>query len=411
MEKQTIHKAYKFRLYPNQEQEIFIKKSCGSCRFVYNYFLAEKTKYYNEHKTDKKKGLTFIETEHLLAELKEKEQYQWLNEINSQSLQFSLRNLDSAYRRFFNKQGDFPNFKKKSKRNSFTIPQFFKIENETNKWLYLKIPKLKANLKIRKSQTIKGKILYITISIASSGKYYASFTCEEKIDTKKNKKEKVIGIDVGIKEFVYTSDNEIIQKDKNIKKKERRRKIIQKKLSKSVKKSNNVERLRKRLAVKFEKEKNTRLNFLHQVSNYIVKNQDIIIIEDLNVKGMVKNHKLAKSLSEQSFGEFFRQLQYKSEWNNKIFYKIDRWFPSSKTCNHCGTINNSLKLSDRTWMCDNCKKSINRDLNAALNIRDLGLADLKITTVGMTESYASERVKVTDFEKLKSVNSNERRSS
>lgn len=406
MEKQIIHKAYKFRVYPNKEQEIFIKKFCGSCRFVYNYFLAEKTKYYNEHKNEKKKGLSFVETEHLLTLLKKQKEYEWLYEINSQSLQFSLRNLDSAYKRFFNKQGNFPKFKKKINGGSFTIPQFFKVAEETDKWMYLKIPKLKQPLKIRKSQAIKGKILYITITLTPTGKYFASFTCKEEQVYKKNNKEKAIGLDVGIKEFVYTSDNEIIQNDKNIKRKERRRKIKQRKLAKAKKGGQNRNKLRKQLAVKHEKETNVRKNFLHQISNYIVKNQDIIITEDLNVNGMLKNHKLAKSLSHQSFGEFFRQLQYKSEWNNKIFYKINRWFPSSKICSSCGALKENLKLSDRIYKCD-CGLEIDRDYNASLNIKNLGLIDLNISTVGTTESYASGRVKVTDISNIMSVRSNE----
>jgi len=408
MEKQIIHKAYKFRVYPNKEQENFIKKSCGSCRFVYNHFLAEKTKYYNEHKDEKKKELSFIETEHLLTLLKKDENYYWLNEINSQSLQFSLRNLDSAYKRFFNKQGNFPKFKKKSNGGSFTVPQFFKVIEETDKWLYLKIPKLKQPLKIRRSQDIKGKILYITISMTPTGKYFASFTCKEEQEYTKNNKEKVIGLDVGIKEFVFTSNNEIIQNDKNIKRKERRRKIKQRKLAKSKKGGENRNKLRKQLAAKHEKETNVRKNFSHQVSNYIVKNHDIIITEDLNVRGMIRNHKLAKALAHQSFGEFFRQLQYKSEWGNKIFYKIDRWFPSSKMCSSCGSLKENLKLSDRTYKCD-CGLEIDRDLNASINIKNLGLIDLNISTVGTTESYASGRVKVTDINKIISVNSNEGR--
>ncbi len=408
MEKQEIHKVYKFRVYPNKEQEVFIRKSCGSCRFVYNYFLAEKTKYYNEHKNDKKKGLSFIETEHLLTDVKKDEQYKWLNEINSQSLQFSLRNLDSAYKRFFNKQGDFPKFKKKAKGGSFTIPQNFKIVEEKDKWIYLKIPKLDQPLKIRKSQKIKGKILFITVSMTSSGKFFVSFTCKKEKEYLKNNKIKAIGLDVGIKEFVYTSENEVIQNNKSIKRQERRRKIVQRKLAKTVKGGQNRNKLKKQLAIKHEKEVNARKNFLHQVSNYIVKNQDIIIVEDLNVKGMIKNHKLAKALSHQSFGEFFRQLQYKSEWNNKIFYKIDRWFPSSKICSSCGAIKKNLTLSDRVYKCD-CGLEIDRDLNASINIKNLGLHDLKITTVGTTESYASGRVKITDFSKIKSVNSNEGR--
>jgi putative transposase len=167
-----------------------------------------------------------------------------------------------------------------------------------------------------------------------------------------------------------------------------------------------IKKFKKQLAIKHEKEANVRKNFLHQVSNYIIKNQDIIIVEDLNVKGMSKNYKLAKALSHQSFGEFFRQLQYKSEWNNKIFYKIDRWFPSSKICSSCGAIKKDLTLSDRVYKCD-CGLEIDRDWNASINIKNLGLIDLNISTVGTTESYASGRVKITDIDKIISVNSNE----
>jgi len=186
--------------------------------------------------------------------------------------------------------------------------------------------------------------------------------------------------------------------------KERRRKIKQRKLAKAQKGGQNRNKLKKQLAIKHEKETNTRKNFLHQVSNYIIKNHGIIITEDLNVKGMVKNHKLAKALSYQAFGEFFRQLQYKSERNNKIFYKIDRWFPSSKICSSCGTIKENLKLSDRQYICD-CGLEIDRDYNASLNIRNLGLIDLKLSTVGTTESYASGRTKVTKLENSNLVSS------
>lgn len=218
-----------------------------------------------------------------------------------------------------------------------------------------------------------------------------------------------MGIDVGIKSFCVTSDNEEILNDKNIKRKERRRKIKQRKIAKSKKGGNNRKKLCKQLARKHEKETNIKKDFLHKASHYFVENKDIIIIEDLNVKGMIKNHKLAKAISHQNFGEFFRQLKYKSEWNNKIFYKIDRWFPSSKTCNHCGSQNHNLKLSDRTWVCESCQRTIDRDLNASLNIRDLGLHDLKAATGGTTESNVSGRVKITDFSKIKSVNFNEGR--
>jgi len=408
MEK-IIHKAYKFRLYPNKEQETFINKSIGSCRFIYNYFLNEKTKYYTEHKTDTKKSLSFVETEHLLTLLKKDENYKWLKEINSQSLQFSLRNLDSAYSKFFNKLGGFPNFHKKRNGGNFTIPQFFKIVKESNKFSYIKIPKLNQELKFRKTRNIKGEILFCNISKTPTNKYFIVFTTKKIVNLEENRKDKVIGIDVGIKSFCVTSNNEEILNDKNIKRIEKRKKIIQRKLSKSKKGSNNRKKLVKKLARKYEKESDFRKDFLHQISHYFIENQNVIVTENLNVKGMIKNHKLAKSLSNQSFGEFFRQLDYKSNWNNKIYYQIDRWFPSSQIHNNCGYQNKNLKLSDRMWVCPNCGKEVDRDYNASLNIKDLGLADLKIFTVGTTESYASGRNKVTDFRKLNSVISNERR--
>jgi len=409
MEKKIIHKGYKFRLYPNEEQKTFIHKSIGSCRFVYNYFLDAKTKYYAEHKTDTKKSLSFVETEHLLTILKKDNQFDWLNEINSQSLQYALRNLDSAYTLFFKKVTDFPTFKKKRNGGSFTVPQFFKIVEEGGKNSYIKIPKLKQSLKFRRSREIKGKILYCTISKTPTDKYFITFTVKEEVEVKENKQLTAVGLDVGIKSFCMTSDNEEILNDKNIKRKERRRKIKQRKIAKSKKGSNNRRKLVKQLAVKHEKETNAKKDFLHKVSHYLVENKDIIITEDLNVKGMIKNHKLAKAISHQNFGEFFRQLEYKSDWNNKIFYKIDRWYPSSQICNHCGSQNHNLKLSDRTWVCESCQRTIDRDLNASLNIRDLGLHDLKITTVGTTESHASGRTKITDSSIDGSVSSNERR--
>lgn len=412
METKIIHKAYKFRLYPNKEQETLINKSIGSCRFVYNHFLDCKTKFYNEHKLEQKKGLSFVETEHLLVGLKKDENFIWLNEINSQSLQFALRNLDSAYNNFFNKVSDFPTFKKKNGRGSFTIPQFFKVIKEvdegTKKYCYIKIPKFKQNLKFRLHRKIRGKILFCTVSKTPTNKYFISFTTKEEIEVKENKLLKSVGIDVGIKSFCITSDNVEIQNEKNIKSKERRRKILQRKIAKTVKGGLNRKKLVNRLASKFEKETNIKKDFINKASNYFIESQDIIIAEDLCLKGMIKNHKLAKAISHQSLGEFFRQLEYKSGWNNKVFYKISRWFPSSQICNCCGHQNRNLKLSDRIWICPNCKKEIDRDYNASLNIRDLGMSDLGIPTVGTTESYAFGRVKITNFGKPKLVNSDEK---
>ena len=407
--KQTIHKAYKFRLYPNKNQKIIINKSVGSCRFIYNYFLDYKTKYYTQHKNDKKKSISFVETEYFLTLLKKEEEYIWLKEVNSQSLQFALRNLDSAYSRFFKKLGNFPKFKKKRNGGSFTIPQFFKIVEEGNKFSFVKLPKIKQPFKFRLSKQIEGKILYCTISKTPTNKFFISFTTKQEIMVKENKRKKAVGIDVGIKSLVVTSDNKIFETNNKFKKKEKRLKRIQRKHSKAKKVGDNKNKLRKKLALQHEKIKNSRNDYLHKISSYLVKNQDIIITEDLNVSGMLKNHCLAKSLSNQAFRELFKQLKYKSEWNNKIYYKIDRWFPSSQICNYCGSQNKQLKLSDRTWICSNCNKEINRDYNAANNIKDLELKDLCIITIGTTESYASGRTKITEDKKLFSVSSSEGR--
>jgi len=384
-----IHKAYKFRLYPNKKQKVFINKSIGSCRFVYNYFLDRKTIYYNEHKNDKKKNISFIETEHELKLLKEKEEFIWLNEINSQSLQFSLRNLDSAYSRFYKKLSKFPTFKKKRNGGSFTIPQFSKIVEEGNKFYFIKIPKLKEPLKFRVTREIEGKILYVTISKTSTDKYFISFTTKQEVKIKNNKKKKAIGIDLGLKTLVVTSDNDVFKTTKKFKSKEKKLKRIQRKHSKAKKGGKNRDKLRKRLAIQYEKIKNSRMDYSHKISNYIVENQDIIVTEDLNIKGMLQNHKLSKSISNQGWYELIRQLEYKSNWNNKIFYQINRWYPSSQICNYCGKQNTNLKLSDRVWVCPHCKKEIDRDYNAACNIRDLGLNDLSI--VGTTKSNASKK--------------------
>jgi len=389
-----INKSYKFRLYPNKEQKIFINKSIGSCRFVYNYFLDYKTKYYIEHKTEKKKNISFIETEHQLKLLKEKKELEWLNEINSQSLQFSLRNLDSAYSRFYKKVSGFPTFKKKRNGGSFTVPQFFQIVEERNKFSFIKIPKLKQLLKFRASRIMEGKLLYCTVSKTSTDMYFISFTTEQEVPEKENKKKKAIGVDLGIKTLAVTSNNEVFKTNNKFKVKEKKLKKIQRKHSKAKKGGTNRNKLRKKLAVQYEKIKNSRNDYLHKISNYIVENQDIIITEDLNIKGMMQNHCLAKAISNQSFYEFTRQLEYKATWNNKIFYQINRWYPSSQICNHCGYQNKQLKLSDRIWICPNCHKEIDRDFNAACNIRDLGLSDLSI--VGATKSYASGRTKVTE---------------
>jgi putative transposase len=409
MKIKEMHRAYKFRLCPNKEQAVLLDKTFGCCRFVYNYFLDFRTKYYTEHKNDKKKALSFAETMHELTLLKKKEEFSWLNEIGSQTIQQSVRHLDSSFTRFFNKTSKYPNFKKKRNGGSCTFPQNFEIKKLTKKYGYVRLPKCKTLFKFRKDRDIVGEILFCTVSKTPTNKYFISFTVKQESTLEKNKLEKAIGIDLGISSFITTSDGFKILKDRASKKKERRRKIYQRKLTKAKKGSKNREKLRQRLAIKFEKEKNYKKDFLHKVSNFLVENQDIIIAEDLNVKGMVKNHKLAKAISHQSFGEFTRQLKYKSDWNNKIFYQVSRWFPSSKICSVCGAQKYKMPLSKRVYECSECNSKLCRDHNAAINIRTLGLSDLNITMAGTAKSYASGKAKISGTINLVPVSFIERR--
>ncbi|HYX09384.1 MAG TPA: IS200/IS605 family element RNA-guided endonuclease TnpB [Bacteroidales bacterium] len=358
-----IHKSYKFRIYPTKEQESLLSKHFGACRFVFNRYLNSRKETYLEEK----KSLNYYDNANDLTVLKKDEQFVWLKEINSQSLQSSLRNLDTAYNKFFRKQTKFPRFKSKFDKQSFTIPQSVYIEDGK-----LRIPKFKKGIEINIHREIEGKLLFATISKSTTGKYYVSITCEVEY-TPFEKTNSKVGIDTGIKDLAILSDGKVYENIKTLKTNLKKLKFNQRQLSKKVKGSNSRLKQKSKLATVHEKVTNIRKDYLHKVSTEIIKNHDVICIEDLAVKNMMKNHKLAQAFSDVSLGSFYTMLEYKANWNDKVIVKIDRFFPSSKTCNVCNYINQDLTLKDREWTCVGCGTKHDRDFNASINIKKQGL--------------------------------------
>jgi len=358
-----IHKSYKFRIYPTKEQESLLSKHFGHCRFIFNRFLNErKEKYLNE-----KTLLNYYDNARTLTDLKKEKDFDWLKEVNSQSLQASIRNLDIAYKNFFNKQNKFPRFKSKYDRQSFKVPQNVLVED--NK---LVIPKFKEGIKLNLHRQLEGNTLFATISKSTTGKYYVSITCEVGYKSFE-KTNKSVGIDTGIKELAILSDGSSYENIKSLKTKLKKLKYEQRQLSKKTKGSNSRNKQKIKLALVHEQITNIRKDYLHKVSTTIIRENQTICVEDLAVKNMMKNHKLAQAFSDVSLGAFHIMLEYKANWNDRQFVKIDRFFPSSKTCSSCGWIKQDLTLSIREWTCESCGEAHERDINAAKNILKQGI--------------------------------------
>lgn len=363
-----INKSYNFRIYPTETQAKTLTNHFGQTRFVYNFFLRKRIDFYEANKNNEKIGLNYFDTAKMLTELKKQPDFIWLQESNAQVLQQSLRHLDVAYNNFFNKHAAFPKFKKKQSKQSFTVPQKFKFEPEKSQ---LTIPKMEP-LRIVAHKKVEGTIKHVTIKKNPSSKYFASFCCEIEKIVKSKQIGREIGIDLGLKSFLVTSENETINPPKFFRKSEKKLKRLQKLLSRKAKGSNRQNKARIKVARIYEKISNQRNNFLHKLSHRLVSENQAIFAEDLHVKGMIKNHHLAKSILDASWSEFIRQIKYKSEWNGVYFGQIDRFFPSSKRHNACGWINESLTLDDREWTCQGCGQLVNRDHNAAQNILQFG---------------------------------------
>ena len=390
-----INRTYKFRLYPTKAQTELLAKHFGCARFVYNYFLNQRIEQYSlTGKSD-----NYNAQAKTLTELKKQEDTAWLKEVNSQSLQFALKCLDVAYTNFFKKRAKFPNFKSKHSKNSFTIPQCASIAGNR-----LFIHKFKGGIKCRVHREIKGKIGKVTITKTTSGKYFASVHTEEEYATPFEKTNKSVGVDLGLKDLLVTSEGDRFTNNRYTKKYERKLATAQRHLSRKKKGSRGYENQRLKVARIYEKISNSRADYLHKCSISLVRRYDIICIEDLNVKGMVRNHHIAKSISDASWGVFVTMLTYKAEWHDKKVVKIDRFFPSSQTCNVCGHVNKDVKdLSIREWECTSCHTHHDRDVNAAINILRVGLK--QYTSAGTADYTGGEEVRVNLLKDQSSVKS------
>ena len=367
-------RAYKYRIYPTEEQKVLLAKTFGCCRFVYNWALNLKIEAYRQEK----KSIGNIElTNRMKSKLKA--EHEWLGEVNSQALQSSLRNLDTAYKNFFRDTHavGFPKFKSRNSKQSFQCPQHCRVDFEKGT---ITIPKAK-DIPAVLHRKFKGTVKTVTVSMTPSGKYFASVlvdTAIQELPASAMQGDTALGIDLGIKSLAVCSDGRTFDNPKNLQHSLDRLALLQKRLSRKQKGSANRNKARIRVARLQEHIANCRKDNLHKITHALTHDSQVrtLCMEDLNVKGMQRNHHLAQAVGDASFGMFLTMLEYKCRWYGVNLIKIDRFAPSSKTCGQCGYVYKGLKLSERSWICPECGTHHDRDFNAACNIKEFGLKAL-----------------------------------
>lgn len=363
-------KAYKYRIYPTASQAAQIGKTFGCCRLMYNLALQCKIDAYKANGTK----LSAFDLCYQLVDLKK--EYEWLKEVDSQALQAAVKNVDKAFKGFFEGSG-YPKYKSKFGTQSFQSPSPMSKKIDFDKG-FISMLKLK-NVPIRISRRFEGKMKTITISKTPTGKYFASILVDNGVkeaELKTINPETTIGLDTGIKSFVISSDGRTFEANRKLKENLQRLKCLQRRASRKKKGSNNRKKANKAVAILHEKITNKRLDYIHKVTHELTSDNQAtscICIEDLNVSGLLKNHKVAQAISDISLSNFYEILTYKCKWRGINLIKIDRFAPSSKRCSTCGSIKEKLSLSEREWTCENCSSTHDRDANAAENIKWYGL--------------------------------------
>ena len=379
--------SHKIRIYPNREQEQFLKKSCGVARFAYNWGLEE---WQNQYKNGGKPNRFKLDKQ--FNSIK-KQEFPFVCEVSKCCSQIAFANLGKAYKNFFDRRAKYPKFKKKGIHDSFGLDNLnFRVDGK-----HIKLAKM-APMRMAEPLRFDGKIVSVTVSRAAD-KWYISIAVEVKKDLTLPKTGKFVGVDLGVKDIAITSDGCKFANPRWIQKSEKKLKRLQRELARRQRASKRRERTRLRLARQHNRITNQRKDWLHKITTYLIRSYDVIALEDLNVRGMVKNHNLAKSITNVAFGEFNRQIEYKAQMYGKQIYRVDRFFPSSKTCSNCGCVQEKMPLHVREWTCPDCGAHHDRDINAATNL--LRQVMPEVTRGERSALVASE---ISDVTKLDSLN-------